>query len=132
LALWDRMNKMKIRKQVYDLTLKDFDEHPVWEFCHGEDAEDQDEATVKPYEDPMPIELGGMMVVCRADFTLADGTEMKGYLYPPMATDQFEMGDLGYIQPHIITKKGQIKHPIKFSRSNTERRLSVKGESLRG
>ena len=100
---------MKIRKQVYELTLKDLEEYPAWEHCLDEECEeDIDEMTVRPYEFTPPLELGGPMVVVKADFTLADGTKMAGYLCPPMATDRSDVSDLGYIQPHIITEKGQI------------------------
>jgi hypothetical protein len=43
------------RKQVYDLTLADFDAAPVWEFALDEEAvPGQDETTVRPYEAPGP------------------------------------------------------------------------------
>jgi hypothetical protein len=45
----------------------------------------------------------GMFVV-RARFRLADGTEMRGYLTPPV---QGESG-LGTLQPIIVTPTGQV------------------------
>src|SRR5205814_561097 len=42
--------RMKIRKQVYNLTAADLSEHPVWEFAEDEEGtEGQDEATVRPF-----------------------------------------------------------------------------------
>src|SRR5687767_8162143 len=38
---------MRVRKQVYELTLDDFDKFPVWEFRLEEDG--KDESTVRPY-----------------------------------------------------------------------------------
>jgi hypothetical protein len=44
-----------VRKQVYDLTLADFDVAPVWEFASDEEGvAGQDEATVRPYEVSFP------------------------------------------------------------------------------
>ena len=44
---------MKIRKQVYQLTLDDLERTPVWEFALDEEVEEgQDEATVRPVEGP--------------------------------------------------------------------------------
>jgi hypothetical protein len=79
---------MKIRKQVYELTVKDLEEFPVWEHCMDEECEeDQDEATVRPYEFTPPFELGGSMMVMKADFTLADGTKMAGYFFTNSVLD---------------------------------------------
>jgi hypothetical protein len=96
---------MKIRKQVYELTNDDFKSHPVWEFASDEEGEEgQDEATVRPYADG-PANPGAGMLAVRAKFILADGTLMAGYLTPPIARDR---GDLGIIQPQIITTTGQV------------------------
>jgi hypothetical protein len=49
-----------VRKQVYDLTLADFDVAPVWEFASDEEGvAGQDEATVRPYEVSFPIDAAG-------------------------------------------------------------------------
>ena len=48
---------MKIRKQVYELTVDDFTEFPVWEFALDEEGEEnQDEATVRPSTAPLPLD----------------------------------------------------------------------------
>ena len=45
------------RKQVYDLTLADFNAVPVWEFASdAEHIAGQDEATVRPYNVTPPID----------------------------------------------------------------------------
>jgi hypothetical protein len=42
--------KMNFRKQVYELTVEDLRQHPVWEFALDEEGEEgQDEATVRPF-----------------------------------------------------------------------------------
>jgi hypothetical protein len=96
---------MRIRKQVYELTVEDLDLHPVWEFALDEEGEEgQDEATVRPQSVAGPVDPANGMVVVRARFTLADGTSMAGYVTPqrPYADD------LGTIQPQIITQQGQV------------------------
>jgi len=70
---------MKIRRQVYDLTLEDLNEFPVWEFALDEEGEEgQDEATVRPYMNSGKLDPSDGMFVVRAIFTLADGSKMHG------------------------------------------------------
>ena len=98
-------NVGRIRKQIYELTLADFERSPVWEFANDEEGiEGQDEATVRPYSGPIPVgpDYGGAIV--SAHFNLADGTGLRGYLTPSYR----EMTGLGFIQPAIICDSGQI------------------------
>lgn len=96
---------MKIRKQVYDLTLADIERFPVWEFALDEErAEGQDEATARPYHYTPPLNPNDGMFVVRADFALADGTLMEGYLTPAVQ----RVSNIGTFQPVIITKQGQV------------------------
>jgi hypothetical protein len=96
---------MKIRKQVYELTVEDFETHPVWEFASDEESEEgQDEATVRPYSQSGPANAADGMLVVRALITLADGTQLKGYLTPPPPRSN----DIGSIQPEIVTPKGNV------------------------
>ena len=44
------------------------------------------------------------MFVVRASFSLADGTQMKGYLTPPVGGDE----SLGTLQPIVLTSQGQV------------------------
>jgi len=75
---------MRIRKQVYELTVQDFDQHPVWIFALDEEGEEgQDEATVRPRPATRPVDPTEGMMVVKARFTLADGTSMTGYITPP-------------------------------------------------
>ena len=91
---------MKIRKQVFELTVADFERFSVWEFATDEVGESgQDEATVRPMASSVPEGL----CVARAKFELADGTVMSGYVTPNAAED-----DLADVQPHIITHSGQV------------------------
>jgi hypothetical protein len=96
---------MKIRKQVYELTQEDFDQHPVWEFALDEECEEgQDEATVRPYPHDPPLDPSEGMFVVRASFTLADGTAMNGYLTPGVQGDT----SMGTLQPIILAGASQV------------------------
>jgi len=94
---------MKIFKQVYELSLSDFQQFPVWKFAITEEGEEgQDEATVRPFEYTAPLDPSEGTFVVQAEFLLADGTNMQGYLSPS------PQNELGYTQPIIISEKGQI------------------------
>ena len=94
---------MKIRKQVYELSLSDLKQFPVWKFALDEEGEEgQDEATVRPFECTGPLDPRDGMFVVRAEFSLADGAKMQGYLSPAL------QDELGFFQPTIITEKGQV------------------------
>jgi hypothetical protein len=96
---------VKIRKQVYDLTLADLNKFPVWEFALDEEGEEgQDEATVRPCDISGAVDPSEGMFIVRATFALADGTKMLGYLTPSVQAN----GGLGALQPVIITERGQV------------------------
>ena len=95
----------KVRKQVYELTPGDLSASPVWEFALDEESEpDQDEATVRPHPVSGTLNPSDGMFIVAARFSLANGTEMRGYLTPPSADDR----SLGTIQPQIVTDAGQV------------------------
>ncbi len=97
---------LRVRKQVYELTLRDLSTFPVWEFRLDADAEGgQDESTVGPYCPSGPLNPADGMFVMRAVFTLADGSRMQGYFTPP-GPDNAGMGTL---QPIIVTERGQVR-----------------------
>ena len=94
-----------IRKQVYDLTLADFDATPVWEFASDEEGvAGQDEATVRPYEVSVPIDTGHGGLIVRAVFVLADGTNLRGYLSP----HPISLRRPGWVQPVMISGAHQF------------------------
>jgi hypothetical protein len=96
---------VKVRKQVYNLTLADFDRFPVWEFALDEEGEEgQDEATVRPFQFIPPLKPSDGLFVILSDFILADGTRMQGYLTPPAQ----ETNDVRMSQPIIMTEHGQV------------------------
>ena len=94
------------RKQVYELTLDDLSEFPVWEFrLDADGAVGQDEATVRPFAVCGRLDPAERMFVVRAVFTLADGSRMRGYLTPPVRGRE----GIGTLQPIIVTKSGQVR-----------------------
>ena len=103
---------MRIRKQVYELTPEDLATHPVWQFALDEECEEgQDEATVRPVDEP--LDPGEGMSIAKAEFTLNDGTVLVGFLSPsvPNLPKLFHFeGDDGSSesQPSIVTTEGHV------------------------
>ena len=99
------MGSARIRKQVYDLTPEDLGRHAVWELALDEEGEEgQDEATVRPYPLEGPLDPSSGMFIVRARLQLADGTQLRGYLTPPVQG----ASDLGTLQPVIVVDGGQV------------------------
>lgn len=97
---------LRVKKQVYELTLHDLGTFPVWEFRLDEESEaGQDESTVRPYTAPSPLDPADRMFIVRAVFTLTDGSRMQGYCTPPHRGDS----SLGILQPIIVTDRGQVR-----------------------
>ncbi|SPE61605.1 hypothetical protein SBV1_730058 [Verrucomicrobia bacterium] len=96
----------RVRKQVYELDLRDLSTFPVWEFrLDPEGEEGWDESTVRPYTAPGPLDPTDRMFIVRAIFTLADGSRMRGYFTPPFRDD----ASIGTLQPIIVTGRGQVR-----------------------
>src|SRR5947209_5549936 len=99
------MSTLAIRKSVAALTLADLTNSPAWEFAIDEEGvEGQDGTTVRPYPVAENLDPSAGMFVVRANFNLADGSPMPGYLTPPV---QGEIG-VGTYQPVVITPTGQV------------------------
>jgi hypothetical protein len=97
---------LRVRKQIYELTLQDLETFPIWEFNLDETAEGgQDELTVRPCIASAPLDPADRMFVVRAVFKLVDGSMMRGYITPP---GRGEAG-VGALQPIIVTDQGQVR-----------------------
>ena len=95
----------RIRKQVYNLTLKDLERFPVWVFALDEDCRPgQDEATVRPWERVLPFDPGEGLNIVRSNFWLADGTHAIGYLTAQVPI----FSEIGDIRPTIVTSRSQV------------------------
>ncbi len=96
----------RIGKQVYELTMDDLRQFPIWEFrLDAEGQSGQDESTVRPHTESGLLNPAGRMFVVRAAFTLADGTKLPGYITPPVRGHE----GLGTMQPIIVTARGQVR-----------------------
>ncbi len=105
---------MKIRKQVYDLTLGDITQYPVWEYALDEEGDEgQDEATVRPVT-LSDVDLQHSSCMIRTRFALAGGTTLLGLVTVSGLPDDGIIKIEGDVdsnarrQPVIITERGQV------------------------
>ena len=89
-------------KQFGDLLPADFERHPVWIGCHGEDADEPwydetDEETFRPWTGALPAAPSAGTLLVRATFELRDGSRYLGFVTPT-----FVAGDLGAQHPHMF------------------------------
>ena len=109
---------VRVRKQVYELTLHDLSTFPVWEFrLDGEGEEGRDESTVRAYTASAPLDPADRMFVVRAVFTLADGSKLQGYLTPPGPDE----ASIGTLQPIVVTDRGQVRFWCGTAAPNSKR-----------
>ena len=88
-------------KQFGELTLNDFERHPVWVSCHVIDNdepwyEETDEETFRPWIGSLPVDPAETMFLVRAEFQTANGRRLEGFLTPG------EDENLGQIQPQVF------------------------------
>ncbi len=88
-------------KQFGELTLDDFDRHPVWVSCHVIDYdepwyEETDEETFRPWIGSLPVDPAETMFLVRAEFRTANGRALEGFLTPS------EDENLGQQQPQVF------------------------------
>jgi len=94
-------------RQFGDLRPQDFEDHPVWVHCHVVDYDqpwydDTDEETFRPSDKDLPVDPAETMFLVKATLTLADGTEMLGFVTPQNSTGYDGKPDLGLIQPQVF------------------------------
>lgn len=102
------MEKPDLR-QFGDLTLEDFDRHPVWIGCHTADNgepwyEDTDEETFRPWTGNLPAGATEGMFLVKATIELADGSRHPGFVTPAVTP-----GDLGAQQPQIFAGGRRVR-----------------------
>lgn len=117
-----------MKKQVYDLTQNDLDEHPAWRFLMSED--DDDELTVMPIASPIDIDTNDQILLY-SKFTDLNGTVYGGYIYWG-SPDRIE-----FLQPcmflgdeKIIFWNGMIKPDFSKISRNLTTMLPISLESL--
>jgi hypothetical protein len=87
---------MPLLVQYLDLIAEHFSQHPVWISAHVADTgepwyDDTDEETFRPWLEALPVGSDDGLFLVRATYTLADGTELPGFVTPqakaPSAND---------------------------------------------
>ena len=73
-------------KQEDDLAPEDFVRYPAWRGVHGVDEPEKwyescDEATFRPWREPLPARPEEALLLVAARFTLANGTSLSGAFY---------------------------------------------------
>lgn len=79
------MSKPTLR-QEYDLATEDFVRYPAWRGVHGVDEPEKwyescDEATFRPWREPLPARPEEALLLVAARFTLANGASLSGAFY---------------------------------------------------
>jgi hypothetical protein len=100
-------------RQFDDLCPQDFEQYPVWVDCHVVDYDepwydDTDEQTIRPWNQSLPADPAEATFLVRATLTLADATEISGFVIPQCTTDSGGKPDLGLIQPNAFQPDGKL------------------------
>jgi hypothetical protein len=96
---------MRIRKQVYELTTHDIQQHPIWEYALDEEnAPGQDEATVRPLDELPPVREDRTQILLAAQLRLSDGTLEYGVIKCPTEAE-WDMSDL---IPAMLIQNGMV------------------------
>ena len=99
-------------KSIHELRPSDFEIHPIWMNVHGEVDQpwygDTDEVTYRPWPGPLPFDCSDPInnVLVKADFRLADGAKLPGYLTAPYAPNP-KGWSLSHMQPDIFAPSGE-------------------------
>jgi hypothetical protein len=96
-----------VLKQFGKLKAADFRSFPVWIGCHGSDDDtpwydETNEETFRASIDPLPITPNSALYLVSAEFTLADGTSLSGFVTPALDNN------LQTIQPHVFVGASQF------------------------
>jgi hypothetical protein len=96
-------DQLKIRVQLDDLTIEDFEVAPIWEFALDEEGEDgQDETTIRPCFSLKVADPADGLFVVKSEFITAHGKKFFGFCTPSF---EFKFDE---IQPCILTDNGII------------------------
>jgi hypothetical protein len=84
-------------KQVYELTIDDFDRYSVWFFPMDDTVED--ELTVRPLAEQGAC--SEFQIIVRADFLSVNGSVYCGYLYWSSSAE------VEYLKPVVLSDEGE-------------------------
>jgi hypothetical protein len=97
--------------QFRDLRPSHFQQHPCWIAVRSVDYDEPwydeaDEETFRPWLQALPVDPADGMLLVRAEYRLADGTTLSGFVTP-----QIEDGsvDLGIIQPQMFLPNERLE-----------------------
>ncbi len=101
-----------ILRQIADLCPRDFEQHPIWVSCHIVDYDEPwydetDEETFRPWDKEIPVNPTETFLV-KATISLADGTEIPGFVTPQSPTESGGKPYLGTLQPRMFLPDGNI------------------------
>src|SRR4030095_15873204 len=93
-------------RQFGDLRLADFERYPIWLHVRLNDTDepwydDADEETFRPWTGPLPVSVSTQLLV-RADFILADGCHLDGFITPEYIPESARAGVPRTLFPHVF------------------------------
>ncbi len=100
-------------KRLDELTVQDLHDHPVWRYRSP--TSDDADAQVDTADGATVSENDSTVFLVATQFFLADGSEHVGFCSPQ------DLSGLDYIQPVIVTPRGQIRLWSEKPPSNHER-----------
>jgi len=99
-------------EQFPDLSPAHFASHPAWVQCHSVDYdapwyEESDEETFRPWTGPLPVRPDQGIMLVAAEFTLADGTRLLGFVTPAPTDAAHDPRVLAIQQPQMFMPSGR-------------------------
>ncbi|HLL60286.1 MAG TPA: hypothetical protein VK338_01085, partial [Candidatus Nitrosocosmicus sp.] len=90
------------KKQSHELTRKDLEKYPIWEFPYYKNAVGMYEATVIPRPDLKSPNDPDSLFIVKTEFIANNGKKYIGYITP------HKEKYIGYIAPTIVTDSQQV------------------------
>jgi hypothetical protein len=111
-------------KQIWDLTLDDFERHPVWVGVHTMDLGKpwhrlSDQATFRPWTESLPFQPEMGFAIVLAELRLHDGSVYPGFVRP--TSEDWD------VPPTRVLKDGTKIRPPKFSARQAGSPLAILG-----
>ena len=114
---------MHIRRQQDEIRISDLTKYSIWEFALDEEEHDgQNENTLRPFLSPQPLYIEGTYLIVRANFVLANGVTIIGFVKPMRHSGVRLMEPpIPYdLNPVILTEHGPVNFCYGFGRPKEE------------